>query len=564
MKKLSLYNTSILLKFINCIERVLFIDNKWMKDYADLMAGVQREYKGIPLYLKKILDAFEKAGATELVEFKPKTDEIYKTGQEPCIILEALRTNDSDESSTLVVVACPNIERLFHFKYHGAISEHSLNRATINDFFSHPNLPRIRLYSRNFQIHTNKVSLSELKFLYLLLEDSDLKMNSLLEADNKLNFRDIIPDPSLGVQVGSLGSYYVTPVKLIDFKPFPENLHQIILIAEDWRGNQHEIHIETRLFRETFKSAPSKKFFESPRYVRALIFQEFCESFKHVLFLEESNNVCFMEDSLLAYVRFRVNVRSLESLPYQGKTSCVFHRSNVYSYFGPGIEPDDFESWERSKIQKSVTSPSSLVKIYKMNKFFQFNPHLKEIYLSKTDASSFLITLEVKEHNPVGIHKRCLSDPVYRMQFYAMNKRINIFCTYCREFDTNIRTGDIPDSCPKCGARILVRPLNDEDKDMLKLKKRTPEQEKRFKYYFKLGGLYMRFGKYLYFVWNASERKSITHCVELLTRISSNNLNTDNLFKKLYYIQKEEQSEEDAFELEKDEIEEIPVQSAMS
>ena len=55
---IELKNVDVLLKYVNCVERVLFVDNKWMKDYEDIKTNVRKEYTGIPLFLKKILDSF--------------------------------------------------------------------------------------------------------------------------------------------------------------------------------------------------------------------------------------------------------------------------------------------------------------------------------------------------------------------------------------------------------------------------------------------------------------------------------------------------------------------------
>ena len=62
MEAIKLRNTGILLNYLNSLERVLFIDNRWMNDYNDIKNKADKKFEGVSLFLKNRLDWFSKEG----------------------------------------------------------------------------------------------------------------------------------------------------------------------------------------------------------------------------------------------------------------------------------------------------------------------------------------------------------------------------------------------------------------------------------------------------------------------------------------------------------------------
>lgn len=555
MEKIRLRNTSILLKYLNCLERVLFIDNRWMKDYNDLINGINKNYIGVPLYLKKILESFQKYELDLFYNFKPKRDDIFQTVEEDCVILESLPVYAKGENEkSLTVVACPKIERVFHFRYSKEIDDYMLKKGKLKDFFSHPQLPRIKILSRNFEVYEEKSSLSELKFLYTLITDADKMSGSILVENLEPNFKDKVPDPALGVQVGSLASYYIAPLKLVNFKVYPENIHQIILIVEDWKRVKHEIYITTLLFRQIFNQIPNEEFFNRSRFVRGLIFQEFCESFKHALFLEEISEDEFKKDSILAYIRVRVNVDKKDIEEDINMPNEIFERNGTYSYFNPEFDLETYNSYNEYNKTKKLASINRLLDIRKMSYFFDFNPNLKKVYSEKQDLSKSFIEIGIKEHNVVGLHKYLLRKPIISLKFYTLNNEMYFFCISCKKFLERLKLKDIPNRCPICNSRKIVELIDVLDRDLFNKKEEYWVRRKKIEHYTKLASLSNKFGKYIYLTKIATSEK-YKDCVPILNKIYRKDLNIDSFFDGIYNFNKESNRIEIApFKIEEDEI----------
>ncbi|MBS3075446.1 hypothetical protein J4429_03210 [Candidatus Pacearchaeota archaeon] len=544
---IELKNVDVLLKYVNCVERVLFVDNKWMKDYEDIKTNVRKEYTGIPLFLKKILDSFEAKNLSIFYESLPEKELIKKwDGSLFGVVLESLNhsnyVKEGLEDQQYVVIACPSIEKVFHFKTNKSVSDYFLKTAEIKDFYYHPQLPRIKIYSKNFSISENKSKLKELKFLYTLPLDANKLVGSYKEIDEKIFWDELVPDPAYGVQVGNLGVYYISPIKIVEVKRDIENIReQIILVAEDFFGKKYEFCMKPLDYKKILGDFPEEKVLDEPFYLRALTFQGFAEDFRHILESERISSEEFKKDSAFSYIRFRKVIKK-EEVPQELTIffSDIAEKDGAYYCFPYGFGTEMFDAKEKFNTEDRFSvSFAALKKYHEFQKLCDLHPDWKNIYLNKIDASSFYHPLKILYPNPWGVHRGFLRDSSYRFRFYAKNKLLNLFCPDCNKYSMIIKTKDIPERCPICNCKGLISLEEAEDKNLFLKDKQSflDSEEIKLKDYYRLSTLFISFSKWIYYTLNFT-KFSLNRCVEILNQTKSllNEKNEEEFFDKLFKI----------------------------
>lgn len=544
MQPFKLDNAAVVLKYLNCLERVLFIDNRWMKYYDDLKDNKPRQFEGVPLYFKKIIKSFNEKGLVLFENSLPNKDERLETSEMDGIILESIPNfiGEDEEENHLTVIACPDVDRIFYFKCKQSSGDLSLKKAKINNFSCYPTLPRIKIQSKNVHIFEDSGRLSDLKFLYALLVDADIESNSFKSVSGKINFNNLIPDPSMGVQMGSLAKYYISSFKIVGFKRFHENIHQIILIVKDWKNETFEVYITTELFRTFFNAIPTEEFFNEPRFVRALIIQGFCQKFKHILKLEKSSKEELLDDSLFAHIRFRKNVKKvdLQLLPGQ-LPSHIYEQERYYTYFNESISLEAYNDYLELKKTNKLALPKIMLSLKKVSRLFEFNPELKEIYENNIDESSCFIPLIIEESSPFGLHKYLLQDPVEALRYYVLNTEMTFFCINCKKFTKTIRLFELPNTCPVCNTKKIIQLVKckDEFLFMERMDKRLSELDMhKIEHYGALAELFSKYGKYIYWA-RAATSLSYRKCLPVLQSLSKSGFNERGFFEIMHKINKE-------------------------
>jgi len=559
-----LKNNDVLIKFINCLERVLFVDNRWMKDYEDLKKGVNRDYEGISLYLKKILESLEREGASIFANNLPEKENIKKHSREVnCVVLDSFSNsyylNESQEDKQYVVIACPEFERVFHFKTSSIQEASTLQEAKIRDFSFHPLLPRIKIYTRNFETNDKISNLSELKFLYTLLEDATVQTKSYRKINNKICWNELVSDPAYGVQVGNMGSYFISPLKIIELKRDIENLHQLKLIVEE-NKKRFEICIRASYYRKLFNEFPEEKILEKPLYLRALLFQGFGENFRHLLIAEKISEQEFSEDVAFSYIRFRrivpkekFSLKDNETFPKD-----IIEKNNMLFYFPKGFSPEIFDTAkEFSEGNKMSISFSLLKKYHEFKKLYNFHPDWQDIYEHGISADKFYHSIIIKQPNPWGIHRSFIRNPLQKLTFYAKNKKLSILCADCFNFKEVFKTKNIPERCPKCNSKTFVSLERDEDEEMIREGMKSKKENKKVDYYIKMSGLAIGFNKFLFYTLNFTNY-ALSTCVKILNELKKYFDDEEIFFEKLYKISKAYNRKEDIcsliYKLEKNEV----------
>lgn len=541
---IELKNTDILLKYINCVERVLFIDNKWMGEYQDILSNLEKEYKGVPLFLKKILESLNEKGLSIFKESLPERESIKKwKGDLPCIVLESLShlnyIREGSEDQQYVVVACPTIEKIFHFKVNKPFLNYFLKEAKINDFYYHPHLPRIKIYSKNFVVSENLSKLTDLKFLYTLPSDANKLIKSYKKVNEKISWDELVPDPAYGVQIGNLGIYCISPIKIVEVKRDIENIReQIILIGEDFLGEKHKFCMKPLDYKKIVGEFPEEKILEEPFYLRALIFQGFAENFRHILQSDKISKNEFQEDSAFSYIRFR-KVISKEKFPVKLNQIPlgIEEKDNFYYYFPKGFSNKMFDAKEKfNSKEKFATSFLDLKKYHEFQNLCRLHPGWEEVYTNKLDASGFYHPLKILYPTPWGVHRDFLRDPSYKLRFYTKNKLSEIFCPDCKKFQKKIKIKDIPKECPICNCKGLISLDKKEDFNLFFKENNnlSNSEETKLKEYYRLSSLFTSFYRYLYYTLNFTGY-SLDRCVDILNRtrnlFNQEELFFDNLFK---------------------------------
>ena len=559
-----LKNNDVLIKFINCLERVLFVDNRWMKDYEDIKKGSERDYEGISLYLKKILESLKAEGASALVNNLPDKDDLkYYSGGVSCIVLDSFGSsyylNDTPEDKQYVVVACPELERVFHFKINSIIDASVLQRAIIKDFTFHPLLPRIKIYTRNFEVLEQFSELSNLKFLYTLLGDANIQTKSYRQIDCKACWNELVSDPAYGVQVGNMGSYFISPLKIIELKRDIENLHQLNLIVEE-NKKKIEVCIRTSCYRELFKEFPEEKVLEQPIYLRALLFQGFGEDFRHLIRAEKINKQTFDEETIFSYIRFRRVVSKDKEDITKDKNipeEIIEKQGNLF-YFPNGFSPEMFDTAKEFGGGNKMSISFALLKRYhEFKKLYDFHPDWQDIYEKGFEANSFYHSVSIKQPNPWGIHRSFIRNPLQKLTFYAKNKQLLILCTHCFNYKTLVKTNDIPEKCPACNAKTFVSLEKEEDEFMIRENMELEKSDKKLEYYLKMSSLAINFHKFLFYTMNFTPY-ALSTCVKILNELKEHFDNEEIFFEKLYKISQLYNRKEDIhsiiYKLEKNEV----------
>jgi len=532
--EIHLNSSLILLKYVNCIERVLFVDNKWMKDYEDISNSVDREYKGVPLYLKKVLETFKKHNVQLFLNLPPKDDIRIFDGELECVVLESIRPSkyipEEEKEKSLIVVACPLIERVFHFK--AVCNENiELHKGILKRFFYHPQLSRIKILSRNFIESSDKVNLKSLQFLFFLPSDAEMVNKTIKEVGGRYYLDNLVPDPAVGVSIGSLSNYFVMPIKVEKILRDEDNLHQVILNCTDWNGKSYPFHITVKLFKDTFKAYPDE--FQTPFYIRALVFQEFCESFRSVINLEKISEEEFIEDSFVAFINFRKRVirSEIPHMPAQIPDR-IFTKNDTFIYKPNGFQADDMESLP-DYFSKKLVYPTTLKKF---QRYFKFHPEIR--FVEQDKSTSFLIPIILSKHNPTGLHKNILKEsPLERLKFYCLHKRVIIFCTNCKKYKAELEIKDCPNECPNCGAGTLTELTSLSDEKLFSVKLFDEKYGKKKDRYEKIALLFLYNRKPTLYVL-AAGIFSFSRAQEILHRLGKIQ-NVDIFFEKLLKVKEE-------------------------
>lgn len=541
-EQITIKNTDILLKYINCIERVLFVDNRWMKDYDDLKNKVDREYEGVSLFLKEILDYFDRKEMKIFFDSLPDK-EFLERQDNPIqgIILESLNNftslDEGQEYKQYVVIACPKVERVFHFKTNQPIKDYLLEKAEIKDFSWHPNLPRIKIYSKKLMLSNSKAKLSDLRFIYTLPSDADKQIKNYKEINGKMVWDELIPDPACGVQIGNLGVYYISPTKVIEVKRDIENIReQIILVIEDWKGKKFEYYMKPLDYKKITGEFAEEKILKNPFYLRALVFQGFSEGFRHILFSEKISEKEFNEDSIISYIRFR-KVLKKENFPGDLlDVSDILEEKDGYLYYFPeGFKSEIFDATEKFNSPDKFSVFAALKKYHEFQKLYKFHPEWKEIYEKKISADSFYKPLNVLYPNPWSIPRSFLQDPIQRLAFFAKNKRLRILCTDCFGYKDYIKTKDIPSECPICHSKTFVSLEREEDEILIKKNMESKVVDKKFQEYMNMSSWCIKFSKFLFYTLNFTGYAPST-CIQILNELECYFDNENIFFEKLYKI----------------------------
>lgn len=539
MPEFKVKNTAILLKYLNCLERVFFIDNRWMKDYEDIKNNVKREYLGVPKYLKYLIDYFDKNELSVLNKSLPDKEDLKTIYKEiKFIVLDSVSSSlfisDEEKHKNYIVIACPDIEKVFHFKAESINEKDFLKKGVIRNFDFHPSLPRIKIYSKDINLNEEKSGLEELKFMYTLPKDAQLQISSLKVHNGNVLWDELVADPSYGLQIGNLGLYFIAPIKIKEIKANQENLHQIILIAEDWEKNTFEFNITSQIYKAIFKEFPKIGLLEKSAYIRCLTFQGYGENFRHILHGEIIDEPKFIKDSFLAFLRFRKVIDKSLLSNYSGEQiDNIREYKNKLYYLPNGFEPDIFDSQEQFKTKNWA---ESIIKLRRYNEFesiCMFHNDWKELYSGKLNVLEEYNLLRLSETPTYGIHRDFLKDPLYKFTFYARNKDLEIFCLNCKEYLEHKKTRDIPIECPICHSKVLV--ALDKDSDLELLKEEKSSKSKELAKYNQKATLFISFSKYLYYTLNFTNY-SLNTCVEILNELKGILSEENRFFDKLFKI----------------------------
>lgn len=559
-----LKNNDVLIKFINSLERVLFLDNKSMKDYNDIKNNIKRDYEGVSLYLRKILDSLEDGQALAIVNNLPDKEDLIQCSEEVRgVVLESFTSsfylNEDREDNQYIVIACPELERVFHLKSSQKNDFISLQKIIVKDFFHHHLLPRIKIYTRNLEFLNDVSSLRDLKFLYTLIEDANIQTNSYKSINNQVSWSELVADPAYGVQVGNMGAYFIAPLKIIGLKRDIENLHQLRLIVEE-NSKKFEVCIKTSYYAQLFKGDFEEGELEKPFYLRSLIFQAVGEDFRHLIKADLLNEEQFIEDSVFSYVRFRkvTNKENIKNLSSGIIPKGLIEKSNSLFYLPDGFSPDMFDVAKSfSQSNKLNISFSLLKKYHEFQKLYQFHPEWKEIYENNKNSEDFYKKLKIIYQNPFGVHRSFIYEPSKKMAFYAKKKKINLLCTHCFKYKSFIAAESIPEVCPECTSKAFVNLSNEEDEVLLKENLNINSDNPKIKYYAQLSTLSITFNKFLFYILNCTPY-SLNTCIKILNELRSCFVNEDLFFDKLYKISQTYDKKEDIrsviYKLEKDEL----------
>jgi len=564
-ESISIKTNEVLIKFLNCLERILFIDNRWMKDYADLKKGIDREYKGLALYFKKILNSLDKNGASILAKNLPNKLDIQQyNGEIKAIILESFNNsfylNEREEDKQYVAVACPELERIFHFKINSVLEAKTLQNAEIKDFFFHPLLPRIKIYTRNFKTFKPFSELNQLEFIYTLVGDADIQANSYRSFNGEVCWNELVSDPAYGVQVGNLGVYFISPLKIIEIKRDIENLHQIILVIEEFNGKRFEVCMKTNYYRDIFKEFPEEKVLENPRYIRALLFQGFGENFRHLIKAESINYSEFEKDSFFSHIRFRrvVQKKVLKEQIPEDLYAKIEEKSDFLFYFPKGFSTLIFDAVKDFNSPKRMSASFIQIRKYhEFKKICRFHPEWEEIYKNKLSSEEFYSPLKIINPNPWGIHHSFINQPAQKMAFYARNRRLLVLCTDCFKYNKLIKTKDLPNECPICNSKTFVALENKDHERLIKENLKLKRVDKKVEEYLRMSTLSISFSKFIFYILNVTNY-SLNTCVKILNELKEDFNDEDLFFKKLYKITHDYNRKEDIhaliYKLKKDEI----------
>lgn len=552
-QKISIRNTNVLVKLLNCLERILFIDNRWMKDYEDLKNGINREFEGPALYLKKISETLQKNNASILIKKLPdKSERKQFLEQMNCIVLESVNhsfyANESKEDKQYIIVACPDVERVFHFKISSMVDANIFQNAKIKDFSYYPLLPRIKIYTRNFETSSSYSDMSNLKFLYTLVGDANIQTNSYKLFQESVYWNELVSDPSSGVQVGNLGVYHIAPLKIIELKRDIEDLRQLILIVEEFNGKKFEICMKTETYRDLFKEFPKEQVLSNPLFLRGFIFQGFGEDFRHLIRGEIINEKEFDCDSLFSYVRFRkvIQRESISKLSTSELPDLIEDKGEHLFYFSKGYSSEMFDAAEQFK--KGSKDYSLLFLLRKYHDFQKlcnnFHPDWEEVYTSKINSESLYQPIEIIDPNPWGIHRSFLREPIQRLTFYAKNRKLRILCTDCFNYKDYIKTKDIPAECPRCHSKTFVSLKREEDEALIKESMKSKTVDKESQEYMKMSSLSIKFSKFLFYSLNFTGL-ALSTCVKMLNGLEDFFFDEKIFFEKLYKISQEYHEGED-------------------
>ncbi len=538
MAKFEVKNTEILLKYLNCLERVFFIDNKWMPEYENIEKNLKKDYEGVPKFLDILLDYFDKNGLVIFRQSLPKKDDLI-TNSDPLrfVVLDSVSSSlfiSEEETKNYTVIVCPDIERVFHFKTDILSEKDFLKRGIIENFDFHASLPRIKIYSKDIQITEEKSKLEELKCMYTLPEDASLLINSLKIYNHKILWGELVADPSYGVQVGNLGLYYISPIKIREIKTNPEELHQVILIVEDWNSNKFEFSVTSEIYRRIFNEFPKPGSLESDTFLRVLTFQGYGENFRHILSGESIDETKFIKDSTISFLRFRkvVDKDTLGELNVEEIKEVQEHNGKIY-YLPEGFGPKIFDSQEQFKTKDWADCLVNLKKYHEFESLCRFHSDWMDIYHSKIKVLDEYNSLKLVNPPTCGVHRNLLKNLLYKWTFYTRNKEVSIFCTYCNSYLENRKVKDIPERCPICNSIVLIA-LNDLE-DAKLFDETSPSNNKLIEKYYKLSGLFAKFHKYLYYTLNFTGY-SINCCVEILNELTNIIGDEQKFFDKLFKL----------------------------
>lgn len=560
--EIRLRNPEILLKYLNCVERVLYVDNRWMKDYNSLMANPLGEHEGLIKFLSSILKHLSEKDYNIFIESLPTEKDLkWEREETDCFILDSIISNWKDEENENVsynILACPKFERVFNLKTKGKDSLGLLEGVTINNFEIHTNLPRIKISKNNIKPNNKKGKISNLKFLYTLPSDAKERVNCLKTINQDISWSELVPDPNYGVEIGNIGLYYISPIKITEIDSNPENMYQVSLKIEDFLGNKFEFLMTTKEYRNCLGEFPKVGKLREPLFCRSLNFQAVGENISHISKIEKISKKEFIEDSILSFVRFRSvvskkemnKIRKNHSLPKR-----VGEFKDDIFYLPRGFSLESIKVGLDYKKSKSQI-PSSfffLREFHELQKFCSYHKGYSHLLNPDEKDQIKYFKLIFSEDYPTGVHRSLLNDPVFKLKFYAKNKILDILCTSCFQYRKKIRTSQILPRCPVCQDSVLVALKNEEDFNLFKNEKdKTSDKEQE---YYILSSLFQNFSKYLYYTINATRYARKT-CVEILNELSIYLKNENDFFEKLFKIKQRYNRKEDIhnilYKLEKD------------
>jgi hypothetical protein len=529
-------NTELLLKYLNCVERVFFIDNKLMKDYDDLKNGVKKEYHAASKFLEIILDYCDNNNLSILRDSLPSKDDL-KTQTKPIkfvvldVVSQSSFISDEEVLKNYVVVGCPEIEKTFHFKVDSINEKDFLTKGIIKDFDFHSSLPRIKIYSKDIEKIQEKAKLDELKFIYTLPDDAQIQTSSLKIHKAKAMWDELVADPSYGVQIGNLGLYFISPIKIKEIKTNSENLHQIILLVEDWKKKEFEFSITSELYKNLFGEFPKIGIVDEDFFIRSLTFQGYEEDFRHILYAEKISEKQFSKDSIFSFVRFRKRVSKelLNKTQFEDVDGITEYNNEIY-YLPKGYSPHIFDSKNVLK-NKDWDSIGNLRKYNEFKLICNFHQDWLSIYENNENILDMYNSLRVIEPPTYGIHKSLLKNLLFKFTFYARNKELFLFCLNCEKYLEYKKTKDILSKCPLCGTKVIVALDDKSDYEALKYDKSLIDK------YNKRATIFIKYSKFLYYTMNFT-KYSINTCVKILNEINNLFDNENSFFEKLFEIKK--------------------------